>query len=250
MKPLGIQLYTLRDAMANGNHLPVLQKLADIGFKGVEGHGFGYSPSEFKSLVGDMGMSVTSYFGPNQTPETVDQFIEDAFALGVTDTVNGYGPPEFKTVDDIKRTAELVNAVASTVRSAGLTYNLHNHFWEFEIVDGRLAIEWLLDECPDVTLELDLYWCTNFGAQKASAMAAKFSERVKLLHVKDGPMVKDEPMTAAGSGKVDLAESIPLVDPKWLILELDFCATDMLEAVEQSYRYLVGNGLAEGNKSV
>ena len=250
MKPLAVQLYTLRDAMQNGNHLPTLQQLADIGYKGVEGHGFGLTNKEFRKVVEDMGMKVTSFFGANQTPETVNQFIDDAHELGVVDTVNGYGTREYKTVDAIKETAEKVNAVASTVKAGGLSYNLHNHYWEFEIVDGRLAIEWLLDECPDVTLELDLYWCTNFGAQTAAAMAAKFSDRVKLVHVKDGPMVKDEPMTAAGAGKVDLAEAIPLSDPNWLILEMDFCATDMMEAVKQSYQYLVGNGLAAGNKPV
>jgi sugar phosphate isomerase/epimerase len=250
MKPLGIQLYTLRDAMQGGNHLAILQELADIGYKGVEGHGFGMSPKEFRAVVEDMGMRVTSYFGANQAPETVNQFIEDAHELGVIDTVNGYGTEEFKTVDAIKRTAEIVNSVASTITSAGLSYNMHNHFWEFEVVDGRLAIEWLLDECRDVTLELDLYWCTNFGVNKAKDMAEKFKDRVKLVHVKDGPMVKDEPMTAAGSGKVDLADAIPVTNPNWLILELDFCATDMMEAVRQSYRYLVGNGLAVGNKPV
>jgi len=28
---------------------------------------------------------------------------------------------------------------------------------------------------------------------------------------------------------------------------LDDCATDMLEAVEKSYQYLIGEGLARGN---
>ncbi len=250
MKPLGIQLYTLRDAMQDGNHLAVLQELSDIGYKGVEGHGFGMSPREFRKVVEDMGMKVTSYFGANQTPETVSQFIDDAHELGVVDTVNGYGTAEYKTVDAIKSTAEKVNAVASTIKAAGLSYCMHNHFWEFEIVDGRLAIEWLLDDCPDVSLELDLYWCTNFGANMAKDMAEKFKDRIKLVHVKDGPMVKDEPMTAAGAGKVDLADAIPASDPNWLILEMDFCATDMMQAVRESYQYLVGNGLAAGNKPV
>jgi hypothetical protein len=35
---------------------------------------------------------------------------------------------------------------------------------------------------------------------------------------------------------------------QWLIVELDECATDMLEAVEKSYRYLVEKGLGRGNK--
>ncbi len=36
---------------------------------------------------------------------------------------------------------------------------------------------------------------------------------------------------------------------EWLIVELDRCATDMAEAVQQSYTYLVGEGLARGNKN-
>jgi hypothetical protein len=37
---------------------------------------------------------------------------------------------------------------------------------------------------------------------------------------------------------------------KWLVVELDACATSMIEAVEKSYRYLVGNGFAQGNVPV
>ena len=248
MKPLAIQVYTLRDAMSNGNHLPVLQHLADIGFKGIEGHGFGMSFVDFRKTIEDMGMNVSSYFGDVPTLETVNQFIDNAKDLGVSDTVIGFGTKEYKTVEAIKETAAHINEVAPIIREAGLTFNLHNHYWEFEIVEGRLAIEWMLDECPLVGLELDTYWATNFGANKAADMVTKFKDKVNLMHVKDGPMVRDEPMTAAGAGKVDIAEAIHAGNPNWLILEMDFCATDMMEAVEQSYRYLVGNGLAAGNK--
>ena len=33
---------------------------------------------------------------------------------------------------------------------------------------------------------------------------------------------------------------------RWHIVELDRCATDMFEAVERSYDYLVGNGYSRG----
>jgi len=250
MKPLSIQLYTLRDAMADGNHLPVLQKLADIGFKGIEGHGFGMSCADFRKVVEDMGMQVSSYFGFNPTPETVHEFIDNALALGVSDTVCGYGTQEFASVESIHTTAEILNSVAPKVLEAGLSFSLHNHFWEFEVVEGRIAMEWMMEACPLVTMELDTYWATNFGANKAADMVTKFRDRVKLMHRKDGSMVRGEPMTAAGQGKVDLVDAIHAGDPNWLIIELDECATDMMEAVEQSYRYLVGNGLAAGNKSV
>ncbi|MDR3690807.1 MAG: TIM barrel protein [Fimbriimonas sp.] len=248
MKPLAIQLYTLRDAMANGNHLPILKELAATGYKGIEGHGFGMPNTEFRKVVEDMGMKVSSYFGECPTPDTVNQFIDAARDLGVSDTVCGFGPPEYASVEAIKETAKKLNAVAPAIVGAGLTFSLHNHWWEYEIVEGRLAIEWMVDECPDVTLELDTYWATNFAANKAADMVTKFGKKVKLMHVKDGPMVRDEPMTAAGAGKVDIAEAIRAGDPNWLILEMDYCATDMMEAVKESYRYLVGNGLAAGNK--
>jgi hypothetical protein len=36
---------------------------------------------------------------------------------------------------------------------------------------------------------------------------------------------------------------------EWMIVELDECATDMMKAVEKSYRYLVGEGLALGRQN-
>ena len=33
---------------------------------------------------------------------------------------------------------------------------------------------------------------------------------------------------------------------EWMIVEIDSCETDMLEAVAQSYHYLTQNGLAQG----
>ena len=35
---------------------------------------------------------------------------------------------------------------------------------------------------------------------------------------------------------------------QWIIVELDDCATDMMQAVRESYAYLTAEGLAEGNK--
>jgi hypothetical protein len=59
------------------------------------------------------------------------------------------------------------------------------------------------------------------------------------------------PMTAVGSGTLPIPEIIDAADPdvvEWLIVELDEAAGDMMAAVEQSYDYLVSNGLASGNK--
>jgi hypothetical protein len=57
--------------------------------------------------------------------------------------------------------------------------------------------------------------------------------------------VLGQPQVALGQGVVDVeACARAAVHADWLIVELDECATDMLEALEVSYRYLVDRGLA------
>jgi len=72
-----------------------------------------------------------------------------------------------------------------------------------------------------------------------------------LLHIKDGPLVQGQPHTAVGAGKMDVAGCIRAADPKrldWVVVELDTCATDMMAAVRESYRFLTGQGLARGRQ--
>jgi sugar phosphate isomerase/epimerase len=47
-------------------------------------------------------------------------------------------------------------------------------------------------------------------------------------------------MTAVGEGTVDMPAVLEAAQAhaEWLIVELDECATDMMEAVDKSYRYL------------
>jgi len=55
-------------------------------------------------------------------------------------------------------------------------------------------------------------------------------------------------MTAVGDGIQDVPGIVAAGAgaTAWLIVELDRCATDMLEAVAKSYHYMVGKGLAHG----
>ena len=76
----------------------------------------------------------------------------------------------------------------------------------------------------------------------------ELGERAPLLHIKDGPCAAEKDMQAIGEGKMDFP---PIIEAShgtcdWLIVELDRCETDMMEAVEKSYQYLVGNELARG----
>jgi sugar phosphate isomerase/epimerase len=139
--------------------------------------------------------------------------------------------------------------MAEIARSRGLTMCYHNHYWEFvRYADGRYGWDVLMDEAPALCGQIDLYWASNFGAVDVPALVRRYAARTPLVHVKDGPLKKDEPNTAVGGGAMDIPACVRAADPAvltWLVVELDRCAEggDMLEIVRQSARYLQVTGL-------
>jgi len=248
--PLSIQLYTLRDEV-RGDFAAVLRRVAAIGYKGVEFAGLhGHSPQEVAGIVRDLGLQVSSSHVGLPMAETIRQIADTEKTLGNTRLVAGLGPNDFQTLDDCKRSAERFQTAAELAQGEGLTFGMHNHWWEFETRDGKLVYDLVLESAPDIFSELDIYWAAYAGVSPASVVA-QHSARLPLLHIKDGSLEKDSAMTAAGSGKVDIAGTVGAADPnvlQWLIVELDRCDTDMWEAVRQSYTYLTEKGLAVGNK--
>ncbi len=250
MKPISLQLYTLREA-AKADFVGVLKRVAAIGYKGVEPAGLhGINPKEFKRIVTDLGMVISSTHSPCAQADNLPETIAVLGELGLTLVVAGYGVNECKDLDAIKATAEMMEKMDQTLRAAGITMAIHNHWWEFEKLGDRLKFDIFAELAPNVRFEMDTYWAANFGANDSAKLVKKYAQRCPLLHIKDGPLVKDQPLLAVGSGKMDIPAIVKAADKatKWLVVEQDNSATDMFECVESSYKYLTGNGLAIGNR--
>ena len=250
LKPISVQLYSLRDQCA-ADFFGALQKIAKMGYRGVEPAGFyGYRLKEVRKVIEDLGMVISSSHTPWANPKNISECVEIAEILGLDMVVCGFGLDDFKDKDAIRRTADQVNSMCASLKKYGLKLFLHNHWPEYFVIDDKLAIDHLAELSPDVLFELDAYWAANFGANDPAAQVAKFKNRTPLLHIKDGPLEKDKAMTALGTGKLDIPAIVKAADPavlRWVIVELDRCDTDMFAAVEESYKYLTSNQLAIGN---
>ena len=227
--------------MESEGEMEVLSHIARAGFDAVEAGNVGKDPVQYLKRVQDLGMTVSSYFGTVPDHEHLSKVIDTALALGVKQVVCGFWIPDFASEDAIQRTADILSPAVEEIVENGLTLCLHNHWFEFEKVNGVFAVDRLLDLVPDLALELDIYWAAHFGDNDPIEITKDHNGVIPLMHVKDGPLVKGEPHTALGEGKVDVAGVIRAADPEvlqWLVLELDECGTDMWEAVEKSARYL------------
>ena len=248
--PIALQLYTLREAMAE-DFAATVKKVADIGYVGVETANFpGTTPKDARKLFDDLGLTVAGAHLPLPVGDKKSEALDTAAALGCQRIICPALRPDdyYSSLDQIKQTADLVNEANAVAAENGLALGMHNHWWEYELVEGQYPNQVMAELLePTVFFEIDTYWAQTAGPDPIPIVKT-LGARAPLLHIKDGPCVKGEPMVAVGEGKMDIPGVVKAGEgsTEWLIVELDACATDMVEAVEKSYDYLVGEGLAQG----
>jgi sugar phosphate isomerase/epimerase len=247
-RPISVQLYSLRERAAK-DFQSVLKDVADMGYKGVEPAGLqGKTAKEVRKMVDDLGLVVSSAHAGLATKENVNEIVDTAKTLGYEYVISGLGPDDFKSMDKIKAGAEKFQAAAELLKPHGLQMGYHNHWWEFDLFEGRYGYNWFFELCPDVFSELDVYWANNFNKVDVPAVVKAHKNRIKLLHIKDGTLIKDQPHTAVGAGKMNMPAIVKAAgkETQWLIVELDSCATDMTQAVRDSFNYLKKSRLGVG----
>ena len=250
--PIALQLYTVRDLLAQ-DYEGTIRKVADMGYVGVEtANMFGGSPASAAKLFGELGLTVSSAHGALPLGDKKQEVIDTMGALNCKRLILAWQPPEkFKSLDGIKSICDSLNEGAAVAKANGFKLGYHNHWFEYELLENRIPTDLMLEHLdPDVFLEVDVYWVQT-GGQNPVAVIRRLGWRAPLLHIKDGPCQIEAPMTALGEGVVDIPGVVAAGagSTEWLVVELDRCATDTMEAVRKSYQYLIEKGLARGNKN-
>jgi len=218
---VGLQLYTVRDAMA-ADVPGTLKKLSDLGYKNLEPAGYadgkfyGYAPAEFKKMVSDLGMVVisshTNVEAAGITLDSAKQMADSHAEMGVKYCVQPWIEEKDRNVETYKRFIGDWNEVGKVMKSVGIQFGYHNHNFEFKPVDGIVPyFDIFLPEMDAdlITMELDLFWASKAG-QDPIAMFEKYPGRFQLLHFKDMrtaqepffDVIKDD-ITTVGSGVID-----------------------------------------------
>ncbi|MBM7172650.1 sugar phosphate isomerase/epimerase [Streptomyces sp. G44] len=230
-RPLSVQLYSVRDQLT-ANREGTLRRLADLGYGAVEPYDVPADPKGLRASLDELGLAVSGvHAGPLLGPEPGP--VLDAVAAlgsGLAIVPAGIPPEDFTTHEGLARAADRLNRLVDAADRHGLRVGYHNHWWEveprFEDRDGRHAVEVLADLLdPAVFLEVDTYWAAVGGAD-VPALLRHLGDRVRALHLKDGPGTKEDPNVAVGAGIMPVPEILAAAADAWRVVEFDSCAGD------------------------
>lgn len=241
--PLSVQLYTLRDALAE-DFTGALTRVAGLGFTAVEPYGLVDNADKLAEALPALGLTA-----PSAHTSILGQDLETVWAaakkVGVTTVIDPHIPREqWTTADEIAAHAAALNEAAESAAGHGLTVGYHNHWWELRNeIDGIPALEVLIGQLnPDVVIELDTYW-SQVGGVDAVALLEKLGDRVQLLHVKDGPVNEENvEQVAVGSGRMPVLDILAAAPHARRVVELDDFEGDVFDALADSIAYLTAHG--------
>jgi sugar phosphate isomerase/epimerase len=273
-RPIGLQLYTVREAVAN-DLAGTLRAIAAIGYREVELAGIpAKSATELRKMLGDLGLTAPSmHASMAELQDGLQQRIDYAKALGTEYLVCAFpwtADARFRenpghavvslasgiTLDDWKWNAEQLNKIGAACKQAGLRCGYHNHNMEFRSYDGVVAYDELLrlTDPQLVTMEMDIAWVVTAGVDPVKYLK-KHDDRISLLHVKDvmkGLRVTADRLqaqtTEVGSGAVDWKRVFKAARPGQIahyFVEQENFERLPLESVKISFDYLRGLGAKE-----
>jgi len=244
--PPALQLYTVRDQLA-ADRAGTLRRIAALGYRAVEPFNVLDDPGGLAADLAAAGLAVCSLHAA-PTADQADAVIRAAQVLGTDTVIVPYrAPAAFADADSVRAVTAELNGMAARLAHDGLRLGYHNHDFELStMVGGRPALEVLAGALDDsVLLEVDTYWAA-VGGQDVPALLGRLGDRVRYLHVKDGPVTKDDPMTAVGAGRMPVARILAAGRAaEWHVVELDRCATDMMTAVAASLAWLTSHPVGE-----
>jgi sugar phosphate isomerase/epimerase len=208
LKGVGIQLYTLRQAMQQ-DQPRTLERISQLGYTEIEWWGdYGRTPTQMRALLDSFRLSSPAWHVPPEllAPDKLNATLDTAAAMGHRHMIVAWLPPGQHTEDGVKRVADLLSAAGERGASVGIRTGYHNHDFEFtaRVSGGKLLWDVLVEhsDARFVDLELDCFWAFKAGHDPI-ALIQRLSNRITHLHLKDSTAAPAFAQRDLGEGVID-----------------------------------------------
>ncbi|HEY2725786.1 MAG TPA: sugar phosphate isomerase/epimerase [Parafilimonas sp.] len=261
---IGLQLYTVRDAMQK-DPAGTLAKVANIGYNSVEGatytgteNFYGMDAKSFAGLLKKNNLIMpSSHYRLGEDKDngkdmmgTIlhdwNKAVDDAKTVGVKYMVCAWlSPTERGNIDHFKKLADDLNTGGEVCKKAGIQLCYHNHDFEFIKDNDQLPYDILLNNTNKdlVKFEVDLYWITKAGHDPVELFNTH-PGRFPLWHVKDMDNTPQHSFTEVGNGTINFKNIFKYADKaglKYFFVEQDTTPGDPFDSITKSIAYIKQN---------
>lgn len=252
-KEVGLQLYSVREAIKKTDIKTVIQQVGAMGYKIVEAAGYsdgklyGMEPAAFKALCEANGLNFYSSHCGQAVPDQAgwdacmkwwDTCIAAHKAAGVKYIVQPFmDKVGYESLAGLKRYCDYFNAVGAKCNAAGIRFGYHNHSGEFKSIDGQIIYDFMLKNTDPkkVMFQMDLYWITEGGKNPVDYFKA-YPGRFELWHVKDK---RELGGSDAKMNFKPIFENAKLAGMKKYIVEVEEFNSNPIDGVKQSLEFLL-----------
>ena len=204
---VALQLYSVRDVIAEAGLPAVLDELRKMGYEGVEMSGYftkGRKPLtavEVRRILDDSGLVACGAHVARDalSPGAIGETIDFNLAYGNSYIVCGGGgmrpDGSWKGSQDSwwGMIVEFYSGVAARAAASGCRIGIHNHAWEFQtkLSDGTTVFDYIFSNTPkSICMEQDVGWTTAAGCDPCEQYA-KYPHRSPTLHAKENGCIFD-----------------------------------------------------------
>jgi sugar phosphate isomerase/epimerase len=186
---------------------------------------------------------VITHSDPNRIVNDTDQLIEDHKLMDCRYIGLGSMPDKYRTPEWIEHFSKDYKQAARKIKEAGMLLMYHNHNFEFEKVNGKYYIDYLMEDFgPDeLGFTLDTYWLQAAGSDVCQWIE-RLRDRIPCVHLKDMAMVRHEavmaPVLEGNMNFQGILKALENSNCEYLLVEQDICQESPFECLKKSYRNL------------
>lgn len=231
---ISVQLWSLRDELAERGWEAVLESLVTAGFEHVEPYAVQHFKDELLPALKRTGLTAPTVHA-DLTGDQLGPSLEAAAELGAGLVVHAaFLEERWQSADSVGRVAEDLMRAADEAAGHGLRVAFHNHDTELRsLYRGRPALLEVMDRVgPRVGVQFDPNW-TAIAGLAVLPVIERLGEKVFALHVKDGPLHgANEEQSVLGEGELDWPAYLAAVGPEVpRVISLDQFRGDALAGV-------------------
>lgn len=236
---LSAQLWSVKDYTGK-DFFGTLEKIAQIGYTGVEFAGYGgIAAKDMKSKLDELNLAaISSHVDFDKLKQNLDYEMEYLLKVGAKYIV--CPSAKINNIESALEHADIFNKIGEKCKDAGLIFAYHNHAYEFKEDQGKLPLDVLFENTSAeyVKQQPDVFWVAYSGIDVFDYLKKNIS-RCPMIHLKQIENNETKRNVDAGSGIIDFKYMMDLAPSAEFIYEQEEFIGTSIDNMKKSFDFIM-----------